>query len=222
MRTSDNIELIVTALASAQAEFESVKKSKTNPAFKSKYAELADIFDAVKPALTKYGLAIVQAPSFADGRITVTTRLFHKSGQWLETSLSLRPAADDAQKIGSAITYARRYSLSSLLGIAADEDDDGNAASFPTGGGFNLPRPASTPAPRTTPPTVEERLRQMVSAFGKNFEIPYQAILSYLHRDNELEVTAADLDKMRAVYDDLKSGKLPKEDFLAMAKGEAL
>lgn len=219
MKTSDNIELIVTALASAQAEFESVKKSKTNPAFKSKYAELADIFDAVKPALTKYGLAIVQAPSFADGRITVTTRLFHKSGQWLETSLSLRPAADDAQKIGSAITYARRYSLSSLLGIAADEDDDGNAASFPTGGN-NIPRPKSTPKPVTTPPSVEDRLRQMAVAFKNHFDLPMEAILGYLNRDNELEVTATDLEKMREAFADLKIGKLPQEDFLAMARGE--
>ncbi len=217
MRTSETIDLIITALAKAQAEFEPVKKSKINPAFKSKYAELADIFDACKPALTKHDLAIVQSPSFAEGRIIVTTRLFHKSGQWLETCLSLRPAGDDAQKIGSAITYARRYSLSSLLGIAADEDDDGNAASASTTGGNNFPRRNQNQAPKPNTPSVEELFGKMTLAFWNTYQIPKDLILAYLKRDHDIEVTSADIVKMREVFSNLESGNLPKEDFLALA-----
>lgn len=130
MKTSESIESISTALATAQGEFPSVEKTKDNPYFKSKYADLSDILNACRPILAKHGLALIQAVSHDNGRIIVTTRLVHKSGQWFESSLSLRPDKDTPQAIGSVTTYGRRYSAEAMLGIAATHDDDGNVATY--------------------------------------------------------------------------------------------
>lgn len=129
MKSSESIDKISEALSLAQAEYQPVLKKKTNPFFKnSKYADLAAIFDATREALAKYGLAIIQSPLFQDGRVILTTRLLHKSGQWFETDLSLKPTADTPQAVGSAITYNRRYSVAPMLGVAEEDDDDGHAA----------------------------------------------------------------------------------------------
>lgn len=129
MNRSDQINELATALAKAQLEMKAAPKTAVNPHFKSKYAALPDVIDVAK-TLAKHGLSFVQpARVEADGAVTVETVLMHSSGQWLSESLSLRPQQNTPQGIGSALTYGRRYGLSSLVGIAADEDDDGNAAS---------------------------------------------------------------------------------------------
>lgn len=127
MTRSDQINEIAAALAKAQAEIEGAEKSRTNPAFKSQYATLADAWDACRGPLSKNGLSIVQLPTFADGKARVTTMLLHSSGQFIEESLDLPVSKSDAQGIGSAITYGRRYGLMAMAGIAPD-DDDGNGA----------------------------------------------------------------------------------------------
>lgn len=126
MKTSDNINELATALAAAQAEMKNATLNKVNPHFKSKYADLAGIRDTVTPALTKHGLAIVQGTDTVDSGIVVVTRLMHKSGQWMESRFPI--SYDKPQAMGSAYTYARRYSLSAMCAISADEDDDANAA----------------------------------------------------------------------------------------------
>lgn len=133
MTTSEQINEIASALAKAQGEMKNASLNKVNPHFKSKYADLAGIRDAVVPALTAHGIAVVQTLDAASEGVAycVLTRLIHTSGQWIE-SLCPIPSAQDMQKMGSAITYARRYSLSAICGIAADEDDDGNEAAKPT------------------------------------------------------------------------------------------
>jgi hypothetical protein len=134
MTTSDQINEIAAALAKAQGAMKNAALNKVNPHFKSKYADLAGIRDTVIPALTANAIAVVQTldlhmdgPEGSSGP-AVYTRLIHTSGQWIE-SMCLIPNVPDMQKMGSAITYARRYSLSAICGIAADEDDDANAAS---------------------------------------------------------------------------------------------
>ncbi len=130
MKTSEQIDAIATAIVSAQAEIEAAPKDKVNPHFKSRYADLSSVWDACKKALGKYSIAVIQCPSTTPERyLRMTTRLLHKSGQWIENELDLKPMKDDPQAMGSAITYARRYALSSMLGVVSDEDDDGNAAS---------------------------------------------------------------------------------------------
>jgi hypothetical protein len=123
MTTSDSINELAGALAKAQASMKNAALNKVNPHFRSKYADLAGIRDTVIPSLTTNGIAVVQTLD-ADA---VLTRLMHTSGQWIESRCPI-PAQADMQKMGSAITYARRYSLSAICGIAADEDDDANAA----------------------------------------------------------------------------------------------
>lgn len=129
METSEQINEIATALSKAQAQIEGASKDRTNPAFKSRYADLSSVMDACKIPLTSNGLCVVQvADSIAGDTVTVHTRLLHTSGQWIGGSLTMRPTKSDPQGIGSAITYARRYALAALVGVCP-EDDDGNAAS---------------------------------------------------------------------------------------------
>lgn len=129
MKTSDSLDLLATALSAAQAEISPAEKDSLNPHFKNKYADLTSVWAACREPLSKHGLSILQSPSFAEGRMVLTTRLMHKSGQWIEDELSIKPAQDTAQAIGSCITYAKRYALCAMVGVVADEDDDGHMAS---------------------------------------------------------------------------------------------
>jgi len=128
MKTSEFIDKISEALSLAQGEIGTVAFNKINPHFKSRYADLSAILAACRGPLSKHGLALLQPPSFVDGRVVILTRLVHKSGQWFESDLSFRPKDDTPQSIGSTISYGKRYSASAMLAIATDEDDDGNGA----------------------------------------------------------------------------------------------
>ena len=129
MRTSENINELALALSKAQGQMESAKKDSTNPHFRSKYADLAAVVEAIKKPLTDNGLSYLQGFGWDDqGALIVHTRLLHSSGQWVESDLRVRPVKDDPQGVGSAVSYGRRYALQSLVGLTAD-DDDGNASS---------------------------------------------------------------------------------------------
>jgi hypothetical protein len=120
---------IATALVKAQKAFGPALKSSTNPHFKSKYADLAACVEAVIEGLNGAGIALVQRTSLDDSGVTVETVFVHESGEMLECGKLHVPAAKhDPQGYGSALTYARRYSLMAACGIAP-EDDDGNAGS---------------------------------------------------------------------------------------------
>jgi hypothetical protein len=134
-RMSASIGKLVEALAKAQLKFDSVLKDSDNPAFRSKYADLATVIAATRPHLAAEGISIIQMPHARFGmddakEMILTTLLAHSSGEWIATDLSL-PAMMrerfDAQAVGSAITYARRYALAAITGVA-QEDDDGNKA----------------------------------------------------------------------------------------------
>ena len=131
MRFSNEINELAAAMAAAQGDLPVVEKGADNPFFKSKYADLAAIAKAIQPVLKKHGLSVVQTLEPADDGVIVNTALIHKSGQWIEGGLKMKPVKNDPQGIGSCITYARRYSLSAILGLVTEEDDDGNAASSP-------------------------------------------------------------------------------------------
>lgn len=128
MDRSESIAALAAALAKAQGEMGAAKKESVNPHFRSKYADLAAVWEAARGPLSRNGLAIVQACEPSDSGVRLTTMLMHSSGEWISGAISVPVAKADAQGIGSALTYARRYALASTLGIAADEDDDGNAA----------------------------------------------------------------------------------------------
>jgi hypothetical protein len=144
MKHSESIKQIATALHQAQGKLTTAKKDAVNPHFKSKYADLGAVWDAARPVLQANGLVVTQTFSGDTGEaVTIDTTLIHSSGEWLSSSLTLKPTKPDPQGIGSAITYGRRYGLSAILGIVADEDDDGNAAS--------ASQAKSTPSPIGTP-----------------------------------------------------------------------
>lgn len=127
MRTSESIAALADALSKAQSEMTGAKKSADNPFFKSKYSDLAAVMEAISKPFAAHGLSFCQGPGFVDGNISVTTRIMHSSGEWLESDCILPPTKADAQGYGSAITYGRRYGLQAMAGVPS-VDDDGNAA----------------------------------------------------------------------------------------------
>jgi hypothetical protein len=153
IRSSESIVALAAALVAAQAEMPGVpKETKGQVGSQVRYyADLATVVEVVRPVLAKHGLAYVQLPADSDpGKVAVTTRLIHKTGEWLEDTLSMPAGNNGAQGVGSAITYARRYSLMAMLGLAP-EDDDGGAASQPAP--RQAPRP---PRPAAAAPSPEQ------------------------------------------------------------------
>lgn len=130
METSEQINEVATALSKAQSEIEGAVKDVKNDFFKSKYADLHGVWDACREALVKNGLSVAQTTEQTDDLqcVIVVTRLMHSSGQWIQGRLKMKAVKPDPQAIGSCITYARRYALAAIVGVA-QMDDDGNAAS---------------------------------------------------------------------------------------------
>lgn len=124
---SGDLDKLATALAAAQAEIEGAVKDKSNPAFRSKYADLGAVWDAIREPLTKNKLSVVQFPRRTQTGVAVRTMLLHSSGQWLAGEMEVPCSKQDAHGVGSATTYARRFSLSAVVGVAP-MDDDGNGA----------------------------------------------------------------------------------------------
>lgn len=123
---SQQIDKLAAALSKAQGEISNASKDSTNPFFDSRYASLANVIDTVRDALAKYGLSFVQRVTSRQQGVIVSTQLLHESGQWLVDEGPWLPVSKrDAQGYGSAITYGRRYGLSSMLGVT-QADDDGN------------------------------------------------------------------------------------------------
>jgi hypothetical protein len=151
---SPSISNLATALALAQAEVAGAVKDKVNPHLNSRYADLASVWDACRVPLTKNGLAVIQLP-FADGpKVKLITRLVHKSGEWISSELTMVAVQNTPQGIGSAITYARRYALSAMVGVAPEEDD-GTAASHRTPPTQAPSRLQQEPPPPEEPPAGE-------------------------------------------------------------------
>lgn len=130
MNSSESLDQLIPALVKARAGFTHVVKDKTAKigTYSYKYADLGSVLEAVEPSLTENGLVLVQPMTLLDGVMLLETRLLHTSGQWIGGTYPV-PMASKAQELGSAITYGRRYSITALLGIVAEDDDDGAAAS---------------------------------------------------------------------------------------------
>jgi len=128
MNKSESIKNIAIAMCQAQSEMGGAHKGKSNPFFKSKYADLGAVVQAVKGPFTNNGLSYVQFPIEEGGRIGIETILMHISGEWMAHSFTVNLAKQDAQGAGSAITYCRRYGLQAIAGIPSDDDDGNNAS----------------------------------------------------------------------------------------------
>jgi hypothetical protein len=128
---SENINEIMTALSKAQGKIQYASKDKANPYFKSKYADLASIWEACRSSLSEHGLAVVQTIDHREFGMVLITMLGHSSGQWIKSEMPIVVVKNDPQTLGSAITYYRRYSLAAIVGVAPDDDDDGEKAQTP-------------------------------------------------------------------------------------------
>lgn len=168
MTQSESIAKISPALVAAQAQLRPIAKDAKNPAFRSRYASLDAIMEAVRPALAANGLALVQGTvhpeTNGDGRlvgITVQSKVVHVSGEWMASVVPVPVGKADAHGLGSALSYGRRYGVSALLALTTDEDDDGNAAAVQTSrpGG---PTGKSIPAPPPAAPAPGKRLHETV------------------------------------------------------------
>lgn len=151
MQKSNQVSTLAKSMILFQVKVESIKKDAKNPFFKSSYASLSNILDAIKEPLIESGLSILQFPT---GDYGLTTILLHESGEYLKSEYTMRPVKDDPQGRGSAITYARRYALASVLCLNIDEDDDGNTATY---GGKN-------------PQEAEDNNKQWLNKGSKDFE----------------------------------------------------
>lgn len=144
---------IYGALAKAQGELVNVEATSTNPHFRSRYADLGAILAVVSPVLSRHGIALVQSPYNApDGAVGVVTQLFYEDGSSVLSTLEITPEKANAHGVGSAITYARRYTLAALVGVAQDDDDGNEAVASP---GRSLAKPAKKRAKKAAPPEDE-------------------------------------------------------------------
>lgn len=125
---SDSIKNLTKALLTFSVKIGKIKKEANNPFFKSKYASLPDIQDAISDPLQESGLVVIQIP---DGEGLITMLSHAESGEYIMANSLMQPVKKDPQSMGSAITYQRRYSIAAILNLNIDDDDDGNAASQP-------------------------------------------------------------------------------------------
>ncbi len=163
MKTSEQINELAAALAKAQGEMKNPPLDGSNPHFRSRYASLAAVRDAVLPVMAKHGISVTQelTTDTANGALAVgcTVRLMHASGQWMEAGPFMVPVSKaDAQGAGAASTYARRFTLQTVAGVVGDEDDDGEAAvgrgAQPAAKPQKAPaKPQAAPANEDFPPT---------------------------------------------------------------------
>jgi hypothetical protein len=156
MKLSEQVDKLLPALAAIQNRVE-VKKNKTNPHHKNRYADLEAVVDACLPELDSQGLMFLQTlddENIQPGQVLIITRIFHlKSGQWVESRLRMDARAATPQDLGSAITYGRRYSLVTALGLTP-EDDDGNKA---------MPKPPVQKAPEPAKPAMDKKVSDLAN-----------------------------------------------------------
>tara|TARA_R110000868_G_scaffold323570_2_gene584522 strand:+ start:5254 stop:5853 length:600 start_codon:yes stop_codon:yes gene_type:complete len=140
MKTSEAVNEIAKALCAAQGEMDNAQKNMTNTHFKNTYADLSEVLNAVRPALSKAGIAFVQMTAIEGDAMVLHTRLIHTSGQWLESVHPIAKLPATPQQIGAGETYARRYSLAAICGIGQEDDDLGDGKKAAPAGAAAIPQ----------------------------------------------------------------------------------
>lgn len=176
MEQSESIAGLAAALVAAQHDIRNPVKDCVNPFFKSRYADLASVRDAVVPVLAQHGLAVVQMPCVLGVAPALASTLVHKSGEWMRSVMLLNAVKSDPQGMGSAITYARRYALQSIAGVAAEDDDDGNAGSEPP----RQQAKSAAPSPPAPAPPSTAMLKDAMQRKGW----AWKSVLAFVN-DNE-------------------------------------
>ena len=190
-------EVFAKAFVALSGELKSVTRGATNPFFGSKYATLDSIIEETKPVLQKHGFAIMQMPEthMAENRVFAgcLTTLLHESGEMLQCKTMLPVDKTDPQGCGLAFTYARRYGWTAILGLALDNDDDGNAASNPS-------RKEERPLPvriKAAAPAASDDLAKQLEAYLAEHTIDPQFVLDKLIADGKLPDTATKLSDIQ-------------------------
>jgi hypothetical protein len=199
MKTSESIANIAAALVQFQSRVRNPEKKGVNPHFRSKYAELDDIINTIRPTLEEFGLAFLQNPIYDEsGKVGVYTLLLHKSGEYIQFDPVLIPLQKSTpHQVGAALTYAKRYSLGAALGIATEEDKDGNDA-------MSTPQQSNYQSKKKHEKTEGERIAEGVQAImqevkNKRLEQKeFEAILQYELGQPSLK--GMPLNKLRGLY----------------------
>lgn len=192
MQKSDSIKELATALAKAQGQLENASKASVNPHFKSKYADLAEVINTIRPVFAEHGLSVMQCPSFDAGIVSVETVLMHSSGEFIASTVSAPVSKQDAQGVGSAITYCRRYALAAVAGIA-QEDDDANGA---VGKAPAKPVQPQSKAGKPKPTLEGDRFKNALDKV-KSGEFPWERLAS------DYDLTEAQREELRIVVESL-------------------
>lgn len=194
MQQSEQIDKLAEALAAAQKEIGGAAKSSTNPHFRSKYADLSEVWATWQEVGPKNGLALMQVTAMDNGSPILVTQITHKSGQWVRGEYPLNPVKNDPQGLGACVTYARRYCLAAMVGIAP-EDDDGETAS-----GRGQQATAKVDAPKQTKTEqVKEQTKSGVDLWLEKARAHVSQMPDRIVLNNWLEeaATVKALDKMK-------------------------
>lgn len=216
MEFSEEYDKIAPAFVKAQASFTMALKDTANPFFKSNYADLASYIKASSEGLQKNGLAVIQDPSvdIEAAVVTVHTTLLHESGQWMRPNspLSVRAKDSSAQSMGSAMTYARRYSFGCFLGLASD-DDDGNGANGhpPVKGAGKKVQPKKQP----TVKTLMERFTEAEKMFMETHGVTTGQLFVAMGLKEDEEVSERGLKDLAEIYKGLNDKKYTVEEIFS-------
>ncbi|HLA60937.1 MAG TPA: ERF family protein [Nitrospiraceae bacterium] len=198
--TTIDIGKLAGALAKAQGSITGALKDSSNPFFKSKYADLAACWDACRKPLSENGLAVIQTTEIRADFVTIVTLLAHESGEWIRSRLPMKPKDFSPQAVGSTMTYARRYALAAMVGLA-QVDDDAESAQH-----------RGTEPARPDPKLVKEYAKRLQEALDVGLD---QAVLDIHNEIVEDEVF------YREAWSHIPSGaRRAIKEVIARAKGE--
>lgn len=232
MLKSESISALIKSLNSFQGKLTAVKKDALNPFFKAKYATLDTIWETIRKPLSESGLAVTQTMGIIDNKSVLETTLYHTSGEWISGTQLVNPVKDDPQSLGSAISYARRYSLSAILGIVSDEDDDANVA---TKTAVKTDKESKTEVKDTTPekpvsplvetdkksetPKITPAQTKKIYASVKEKGITTEQAKSYLKSVfNKLSTKELTISEASRLIEDINAGKLNPKPLVEVAK----
>lgn len=202
MTESESTQDLSAALAKAQAAMKPAIFNRVNPHFKNKYADLAAVLDAIRAPLADNSLSVTQTTEIRDGGFVLVTKLRHSSGQWIASEYPL-PVAATPQQLGSALTYARRYSLSAIACIAADEDDDAEGARKDG-------QTSSTPkrrAPVAAPSVMTEHDAETGEVTDESPSVADDAAATYIARWGVIIDAATDAKMLHKAWTDDKKAR---------------
>lgn len=209
MQTSETIGKLIEALAQAQGEFEPVKKSAENPFLKNKYATLDGVIDVIRGPLSRHGLAFVQPLTTAEGATWLETRIMHSSGEWIATAAQVpdldgSKGVNSLQAFGGALTYMRRYMLTTMLGINSEDDTDGNGGNGNGTKAKSEPKRNPAQKPQQAAPDhwiKDENSRKRFWVWVKERGLSHDEVHTALGVEHIEEYTGTKGDAMTAIND---------------------